>query len=166
MSFELKPISKSAIPEALAMVERYRLLNEPKEAESICLDILEADPKNQQALTALLLSITDQFSQGITDGVDRSRKIMAMLGSEYDRKYYHGIICERQAKALLRQGVPGSRHAAYEWFIDAMEHFEEADRLHPKGNEDALLRWNTCARIIMSEKLEGRPDEDFHHYLE
>ena len=35
--FELKPLSREAIPRALEKAERYRLLNEPAEAESICL---------------------------------------------------------------------------------------------------------------------------------
>ena len=34
----LKPLHKDAIKGALAKAERYRLLNEPAEAESICLD--------------------------------------------------------------------------------------------------------------------------------
>ena len=42
--FDLKPLSKDAIPAALAKAERYRLLNEPGEAESICLDVLRIDP--------------------------------------------------------------------------------------------------------------------------
>ena len=44
MHFELKSISEKSIPEALAKVERYRLLNEPGLAESICLDILAIVP--------------------------------------------------------------------------------------------------------------------------
>ena len=38
------PSSKDAVPAALAKAERYRLLNEPGEAESICLDVLQIDP--------------------------------------------------------------------------------------------------------------------------
>ena len=41
--FELKPISTAAIPRAVAKAERYRLLNEPQEAESICRDVLRVD---------------------------------------------------------------------------------------------------------------------------
>ena len=53
--FELKPLTADAIPRSLEKAERYRLLNEPGEAESICEDILRLDPDNQQALIALLL---------------------------------------------------------------------------------------------------------------
>ena len=50
---ELKPISKEAIPSALAKAERYRLLNEPRLAESICRDVLRTDAGNQQGLVIL-----------------------------------------------------------------------------------------------------------------
>ena len=50
--FELKLLSTGAIPAALAQAERYRLLNEPGEAESICLDVLRVDPEHQDALFA------------------------------------------------------------------------------------------------------------------
>lgn len=166
MEFELKPLSKDAIPEALEKVERYRLLNEPKEAESICLDILSSEPDNQQAVISLILSLSDQFNDGITNGLDRAQKLVPKLKSEYQRLYYEGIIVERQGKALLQRGTPGSAHAAYEWFRKAMVLFEKAEKLHPTGNEDAILRWNTCARIIMTEKLESRPDDEFEPYLE
>ena len=64
MHFELKRIAPDSIPEALSKVERYRLLNEPSLAESICLDILAVAPENQDALISLLLARTDQFGAG------------------------------------------------------------------------------------------------------
>ena len=33
----------------------------------------------------------------------------------------------------------------------AMVHYEQAEALRPPDNEDAILRWNTCARIIAAE---------------
>ena len=54
--FELKRLSEEAIPAALEKATRYRLLNEPAEAESICHDVLQIDPENQQALVVLLLA--------------------------------------------------------------------------------------------------------------
>ena len=65
--FTLKPIDPAAVPAALQQAERYRLLNEPEEAESICLDVLAVEPDNQQALVMLLLSLTDQFVTGAAD---------------------------------------------------------------------------------------------------
>jgi len=48
--FELKRLSTAAIPAALVKAERYRLLNEPDEAQSICEDVLHADPDNFEAV--------------------------------------------------------------------------------------------------------------------
>jgi hypothetical protein len=48
--FELKAISRDAIPEAIAEAEHYRLLREPVQAESICQDITGIDPNDQEAL--------------------------------------------------------------------------------------------------------------------
>ena len=65
---ELKAISKEAVAAALEKAERYRLLNEPRESESICRDALRTSPGHQHALITLLLSLTDQFGKGF--GVD------------------------------------------------------------------------------------------------
>src|SRR5262249_34686502 len=62
LALKLKPISREGIPQAIAKVERYRYLNEPGEAESICRDILAVEPDHQVGLRLLGLSITDQFS--------------------------------------------------------------------------------------------------------
>jgi tetratricopeptide (TPR) repeat protein len=146
--FELKPLSKGAIGKALERAERYRLLNEPVEAESICQDVLRIDPGNQTALITLLLALTDQLEEGIADTVPQARALLSLLGGEYERAYYAGIICERRAKAQLRRGGPGSGYAAFATFREAMEWYEKAEALRPPGNDDALLRWNTCARIL------------------
>src|SRR5215472_6620185 len=104
--FNLKPISKDAIPRALEKAERYRLLNEPKEAESICLDILAVDAENQQALITLLLALTDQFeASSPQSGLRaRARGILPRLQGEYERTYYAGIIHERKARSQLNAG--------------------------------------------------------------
>lgn len=157
--FKLKSLSRKSIPAALEKAERYRLLNEPKEAESICLDVLEIDSKNQKALVILLLAITDQFGEGMSAEVERARELLPRLRDKYKRVYYEGIIFERQAKAILDKGTPGSKSHAYEWFRDAMEQFEKAEKIRPSGNDDAILRWNTCARIIMQNNLSPRKEE-------
>jgi hypothetical protein len=146
--FELKRLSKEAIPAALARVERYRLLNEPEQAESICLDILAVDPENQPTLIALLLSLTEQFARGTAVRVTEARQILPRLKSEYERAYYAGIICERRARALLAQGGPGVALTASQWFREAMTWYEKAEAIRPPGNEDSVLRWNTCARFL------------------
>jgi hypothetical protein len=163
--FELKPISREAIQEALAKVERYRLLNEPWQAESICLDVLSIDPAHPQALAMLLLSLTDQFGKGVS--IAKAREVLPRLENEYERAYYAGILCERWAEALLRQGAPGAGFTAYQSLREAMEHYERAEVIRPPGNDDALLRWNTCARILMRNKeLRPRGEETFEPAFE
>lgn len=160
MIFELKTLSPEAVPRALAKAERYRLLNEPGEAESICRDALEADLDNQEALVTLLLALTEQFDDDATTAVTDARNVAERIRSEYDRAYYTGIIWERRAKARLRRAVPDCGPRAYEWLREAMTWYEKAEAIRPAGNDDALLRWNTCARLIMRDRrLIPAPEE-------
>jgi tetratricopeptide (TPR) repeat protein len=144
---ELKPLSREAIPNALAKAERYRLLNEPWQAESICQDVLQIDPENQAALVTLILALTEQFDD---DGsVDEARDVCSRLQNDYERAYFSGIIHERRGKSILRQGRHGAGFIAYDWIRQAMEWYERAEAIRPPANDDALLRWNTCARFLM-----------------
>ena len=156
--FELKPISAESIPASLAKVERYRLLNESWLAESICLDILRIDADNQEALVALLLSRADQFVQGVPP--NSAREVVRQLRDPYERAYYSGLISEREAAATLRRGSPFACFEAYESLRDAMQWYEQAESLRPQGNDDPILRWNTCARMLMRDpSLRPRPVE-------
>ncbi|MBI1902837.1 MAG: hypothetical protein HYS13_17200 [Planctomycetia bacterium] len=146
---ELKPLSPDRIPAALEKAVRYRLLNEPVGAESICRDILLLDPEHHDALIALLLSLTDQFSQGRTDQFDEAKKIAARLKSEYEQSYYLGIVYERRAKARYRSGGPECGPIAHGWITKAMECFEQAASRPPPDDDEAVLRWNTCARFLL-----------------
>jgi len=144
--FNLKPLSKDAIESALLKAERYRLLNEPNEAESICLDVLEVDPQNQAAQVMLLLALSDQC--GDTGGAAmRAQQLAAGLENEYDRCYYSGLVAERRARAHLQRGGAAT-HGVYDWLMDALDYFERAERVRPAGNDDAILRWNTCVRVL------------------
>ena len=145
---QLKPITKEGIPSALEKAERYRLLNDSSAAESICLDVLEIDPANQEALVSLLLSITDQFLEEMTDSLRRAREVLPRLSNEYERIYYTGIIIERRARAQLHRGALGSADVASEGFREAMRWYERAEKMRPAGNDEAILRWNTCARLL------------------
>jgi hypothetical protein len=164
--FDLKPISREAIPHAIEKAHHYRLLNEPSAAESICRDILEIDPENQQALVTLLLALTDRMAKGYAIGASQARDVLPHLKDDYQRAYYAGIICERQAKALLYKEGPGARFDAYEWLRDAMNWYEKAEEIRPPGNDDAILRWNACARVIMRNNLSPRAVETLEPYLE
>lgn len=160
--FELKPVSNEALPRALAKAERYRLLNEGQEAESICRDILGTDAAHQQALVMLLLALTDQFGTRSGGGVQEARKVLQQLSDPYEQAYYAGIIDERWGKVQLETGIPG--HVGYDWLRDAMNWYDRAEELSATGNEDAILRWNACARLLnqahsLSSSLEEiRPD--------
>src|SRR5712692_9612526 len=88
MNYQLKSISKAGIAEALAKVELYRYLNEPEESESICRDILAVDSQQQLALRLLGLSITDQFTGGVSDRCQEAEELFARLTDRYEQLYY------------------------------------------------------------------------------
>ena len=148
---ELRTISKSGIDEAISKAELYRYLNEPEETESICHDILAVEPSHQTALRLLGMAITDQFTGSIADRYAEAETILRRLTDRYEQLYYVGILHERRAKALLRAGRPP--HTLLPFFEEAMRLFSEAAEIRPKGNDDAILRWNRCVRI-----LQGNPD--------
>jgi hypothetical protein len=144
--FSLKPLSREAVPAALERAERYRLLNEPWHAESICEDILRVEPHNQAAVRMLLLSLTDQFVHGIN--AQTALDALGRLDEEYDRLYYEGIIHERRASALLRQGDQRAGDVVYNLIREAMRCYERAEAKRTPGNDEAVLRWNTCVRML------------------
>src|SRR5947207_13029184 len=100
---DLKSLHKDAIPAALEKAERYRLLNEPGVAESICLDILHVDSENQQALITLLLALTDRFAKGSGGSDTQAKQLLSRITSEYKRFYYTGIFNEPKSKEKFRQ---------------------------------------------------------------
>lgn len=164
MHFELKSISAESVPHAMEKVERYRLLNEPALAESICLDILAVAPDDQPALISLLLARTDQFHS--TAQPKGTEEVLARIKGEYEQAYYAGVIWERLGHARLRHGDPGARTSAYHALQDAMSHYERAMKFAPPGNDDAILRWNTCARIIMQNPhIQPRAEHDPQAWL-
>ncbi len=146
--FQPKPISKKGVPLALQKAERYRVINDPWSAESICLDILGVEPDNQQALVTLLLAITDQFPLEHTEGVREAKELLPKLEDSYKQAYYAGIIAERWAKAQMRRGGMASGEMAYHSFREAMDWYDKAEAQRPAGNDEAILRWNACARIL------------------
>jgi hypothetical protein len=151
MEFALKTLSSDAVPRALEKAVRYRLLNEPGEAASICLDVLAADADNQEAIATLLLALTDQFEDDGMAALAEAWNCLERMRDEYAHEYYGGIIWERRARARLRRGMPDAGPRAYEWLCEAMSCYERAEAVRPAGNDDALLRWNACARLIMRD---------------
>jgi hypothetical protein len=143
----LKRIAAEAIPAALARAERYRLLNQARQAESICRDVLAVDPANAEALVLLLLSLTDCFGD---EGADIAHAdalaLVPRLADPYARDYYQGLVVERWALALLGRAAPP--HLVADWIQQAMASFEKAEARRPAGNDEALLRWNACVRLL------------------
>jgi hypothetical protein len=148
--FHLKSLTREGVPAALEKAHRYRLLNEPEQAESICEDVLRIEPGNQEAIVSLLLALTDRFHSTRPASPRHARELLIRLRSEYDREYYAGLIAEREGIAWLRSDKPRCGEAAYVCFREAMGHYEKAEVIRPPANDDALLRWNTCARMIMN----------------
>ena len=33
----------------------------------------------------------------------------------------------------------------------ALQYFADAEKIHPPGNDDAILRWNRCVRLLQSQ---------------
>jgi len=158
--FDLKPLHEDAVAAALDKANRYRLLNEPGAAESIYLDILEIEPNNEEALEGIVLAMSDRFGKDYAVGDARVTEYLTRINGDYERAYFSGIVYERRAKALLHKGGVG----AFELFRQAMDCFEKAEAMRPAGNDDAILRWNGCARIINQNRLE--PREMGHDFLE
>ncbi len=155
---ELKAISKEAVAAALEKAERYRLLNEPRESESICRDALRTSPGHQHALITLLLSLTDQFGKGFGVDLRDAREILPQIQGDYEQAYYSGVVLERWGKSRPEGGAPVD--VMHDWLRQAMAYFQQAEEIRPAGNDEAILRWNTCARIIGRRSGGERPT---HH---
>jgi tetratricopeptide (TPR) repeat protein len=158
VKYELKAISPKGIPQAIAKAERYRFLNEPEEAESICRDILSAEPENQMGLRLLGLCITDQFTGESSDRYTEAEEAFQKLTDRYEQLYYTGVLQERRAKAQLAAGH--GPHAVSVRFEEAMRCFDEAGKIRPTGNDDALLRWNRCARLLETLPVDEQREKE------
>ena len=159
MELILHDIHADAIESALAKARQYRSLLEPEIAESICLDILNINDDNQQALVIYVLALTDQLHHTEKQSqIKLLQKTIARLASEYERHYYTGILNERRARFLISQ--PMSHSFAYDYFREAIHAYQQAEKLSPDNNDDAILRQNSCIRTIEKEKLQPRQDSE------
>lgn len=145
---EFKKISSEFIDEALAKADKYRMLNHPKTSESICRDVLDIDPGNQNAITLLIIAITGQFSNSQKYPGTRLKDAQVWikeLADEYKKEYFAGLVLERWAKSKVRD-LPGAD--LYEFFEEAMVHYDRAEKLAPHGDESAKLHYNFCIRFM------------------
>ena len=157
---DLKPISQDAIPQALKKAVRYRLLNQPWQAESICRDILRTDPDNQQAVYTLILAMTDQFESKYKTSLQQAQEMVSKLTDDYQAEYCLGLIFERQARAAIKRSTPRAGYIAYEYLGRAMQYYENAEKKRPDTNEESILRWNACARFLKHHDLKPAPDDE------
>jgi hypothetical protein len=118
--FDLKRLSPGSVQGAMARVERYRLLNEPAEAESICCDILEIEPENEQVLIAMVLCLSDQIAEDPGAAV-RALAVAGQLHENYDRAYYSGIVWERKAEASFHGKGYVAKETVHDWIVRAAE---------------------------------------------
>lgn len=158
--WDLKPITTGGVAAALQKAHRYRILNDPTAAESICLDVLAVDPANAEALVMHVLAITDQFKAGHAADLRRAEEAVGRIADPYRNAYYRGVICERWATGILDRGAPRAGEMSYEWIEKALGHFEWAEALRPEGNDEAILRWNTCVRLMRSDPQVRPPDAE------
>ena len=165
--FELKRLTPDGIAAALEKAHRYRLLNEPGDAESICRDVLAIDPDNQEGLITLVLALSDQLDERMSAAFDEAQRLLPRLEDEYRRHYYSGILCERRGKAQHKRGAMRAGHAVYDWYRQAMAHYDRAAAMRPAGNDDSLLRWNACARVLEAHpELQPESEDAFRGWLE
>jgi tetratricopeptide (TPR) repeat protein len=148
MAWELKPLGARNLAAAVALAKHYRDLNEPEEAESICRDILEVSPDNDEAWRTLGLALTDQFPVAWMTLFDAACSAFAKLRSEYERVYYTAITWERFAKAQL---VAGRAQNAIHAFEEALGLFEKADKLGTPDDPAPILHYNRCVRALTTE---------------
>jgi tetratricopeptide (TPR) repeat protein len=144
MTYTLKRLSPKTLDVALQQAKHYRDLNQPEEAESICRDILEVDPKHQEAIKTLGLALTDRFPKWWHSLFEETVRVFDRLDGEYDRTYYHGVAWERLAKAHLDHH---QAHNAAHAFEHALLLYQRAMELAPDA-ADPILRWNRCVRAL------------------
>lgn len=157
MELKLHDIHADSIELALDKARQYRSLLEPEIAESICLDILNIDPDNQPALVVYILALSDQLHHaGKKTQVQAIEMAIQKLQSRYQQFYYTGLLHERRARFMLTQSM--ARVFAYDYFIEALQFYQKAEKIRPEHNDESILRWNSCIRTIDKEKLKPRPD--------
>jgi tetratricopeptide (TPR) repeat protein len=165
MTYELKPLTERDLSAAIELAKHYRALNQPDEAESICRDVIAVAPDDEDAWRTLGLALTDRFPSAWMTLFDEACSAFARLRSEYERVYYTGIAWERYAKA---QVAAGRAQNAIHAFEQALERFETAERVGPKDEPKAILRYNCCIRALTSHPdlvraslAEGEPEYEF-----
>ena len=144
MAWQLKALGTRNLTAAVTLAKHYRDLNQPEEAESICRDILDVDPRHAVAWRLLGLALTDQMHSGSAGLLEDAIAAFDHLADDYDRTYHHGVAWERAAKAHLERN---EAHSAVTSFEHALGLYARAEELHP-DSPDPVLRWNRGVRLL------------------
>ncbi|AFJ01431.1 hypothetical protein Q7C_252 [Methylophaga frappieri] len=159
MELSLHDIHADSVELAIDRARQYRSLLEPEIAESICLDVLHIQPDNQQARIIYILALTDQIDvSGSQSPFQAIETAIELLDNPYQQQYYTGIYFERRARFMLSQ--PMSRAFAYDYFVKALQCYQQAEKIRPEHNDESILRWNSCVRTIAREKLKPVSEQD------
>ena len=151
----LKSLSPAAVDGALRLAADSRKGGQAQTCESVCHDVLQAEPRNQEALRLLLLSHADRFDADSSQHEMGARDAQSRLTSAYDRAFYDGYIMHRLAQAAIASGSPSAARIVYDLLTGAMASYEDAERMRPDGNDDAVLLWNACHRLLQSTPHSG-----------
>ena len=156
--FALKALSHEGVASALAKAEHYRLLKRTGRSGEHLPRYSRHRARNQQALICLVLAQSDQIARDSRSFHSALATVQKLQGST-SVPITAGIVWERRAKALDAERGRGTHHSVYEWVVKALDCFAQAERLRPAGNDDAVLRWNTCVRFLTQSskpRAEGR----------
>ena len=91
--------------------------------------------------------------EGIVGDPTRVRQAGELLNTFFS---LHGPGRTRPGKRMGKAALEKGGINAFELFEQAMDWFEKAEAIRPAGNDDAILRWNGCARIIKRNNLAPR----------
>lgn len=99
----------------------------------------------------MILALTDQFPDGAhPQAAVEAEKAAARIQDEYKRLYLSDIIRERRGKAMLAAAVPARHGRRRNGCVKRCRATSVRKPLRPAGNDEAVLRWNTCARLLMT----------------
>ena len=139
---------------------RVLLFVDPQTMQFEALDNPGADAVGGAGIQAAQAVVRRRAASLVTGNVGpNAMQVLERLGDTHCRRYYLGIINERRAKAHLDRGGPGSAEMAHDWYLKAMDAYEQALENCSPDNQDAALRWNTCARIL-NESKHMHPSEE------
>ncbi|KIC40202.1 hypothetical protein RA27_15380 [Ruegeria sp. ANG-R] len=161
-----EPISQRDVAHVLDHAVTHRLRGEDDIAESMCLDVLEAEPGNQAALEIMLRILAGRIARGNKPALGAATLLLEQVRDPGTRAFCSALIHEAQARRLLARADQPAAQAAQDFLQFALEQFD----ISAQKSEDPLesrLRANACLRA-QSKILNGHstPDREPEHPIE